>query len=111
MKEYGILKDPFGLCITISESLCPTLEGTEAEKLYGDYRTTIERPAFVIELNHKVPTRYYCRYLSWRITLLIQTEYRQGGWQAVHCTKNPSDAYLKHLAIQGAVLSLKHPGL
>ncbi|MDB5196352.1 MAG: hypothetical protein JWP88_723 [Flaviaesturariibacter sp.] len=106
MKEYGILADPFGLQILIAAELCALPGLGKDQTLYNDYRSVIERPAFVIVMKTDLPLRYYCRSIGWGTTLLIRTECRNGRWKANQCSKNPSDVYLKNLAAKGHILSI-----
>lgn len=101
------LTDPYGLRIEITESLCSLEEAASTKlKLYNDYRSVIERPAFVIDLiAAKQPTRYYFRSVGWGTKLLIRVEKWSGEWQANQCSKNPSDSFLHNLAKQGNLLS------
>lgn len=105
MKQDGVLTDPFGLQVIIAESLCDVSQNDETAALYNDYRSVIERPAFVIEIEGAKACRYYCRSIGWGTTLLVRADQRNDAWEANYCSKNPSDTYLKNLAAQGQIYS------
>jgi hypothetical protein len=103
MEKSAVLIDPYGLRITITDSLCSLEKGL---KLYNDYRAVIERPAFIIDMSaSSLFVRYYFRSVGWGTKLLIKVEKVSGEWRAYSCDKNPSDRFLHNLARQGSLLS------
>jgi hypothetical protein len=107
MEQAVILKDPFGLQVTIKDSLCFVDDpGERDSRLLNDFRTVIERPAFVIDMRAgNPPSRYYFRSIGWDTSLLIRAEWRDGSWLAKDCQRNPEELHLKNLAEQGKVIS------
>lgn len=99
-EEMKVL-DPLGKTIYLPADICDK-DNAQADVIYDDVQTVIERPALLIEVTENSDYYfYYYRSVGWNQTLLITVHLRNSQWQAVGCQKNPSTRELSLILKKG----------
>lgn len=92
--------DPLGKTIYLLPAIFFT--ENEANEIYDDAATVINKPAMLIEENQNNETQFhYFRSVGWNNTLLLTVRFNNDRWEAYKCIKNPSSQMLSGLLKKG----------